>query len=202
MWNFLARTFSVIFHPLIMPVIGIIFLLYSGSYLSLIQFEGKLFIISVVFISTFFLPLSLIPMLLYWRLVKNIQMEDKKERFAPMIITAIFYYFCFYVLRTQGMPYQITLYILSSLIALTLTLIINWFWKISAHMIGIGGLTGLILALSIKLTVSIETILICVVIIAGIIGSSRLKLNQHNPAQIYAGYALGLITVFLVNIFL
>ena len=81
------------------------------------------------------------------------------------------------------------------------SLIINIRWKISAHMIGIGGLTGALLCISILLEVYITPYLVYALLIAGLIGSSRLILKAHTPLQIYVGFAVGVICQFAVLYF-
>ena len=59
-------------------------------------------------------------------------------------------------------------------------------------MAGIGGLTGLIFALSFHLEINFLVPIISVVLISGILGTSRLLIGAHKPSQIYSGYFLGL----------
>jgi membrane-associated phospholipid phosphatase len=67
------------------------------------------------------------------------------------------------------------------------------YWKISMHMTGIGGLCGSLLLCSIIWPIDIRWMLAAVFLIAGIIGSSRLILNAHTPAQVSAGFFAGLL---------
>ena len=75
-------------------------------------------------------------------------------------------------------------------------------WKISSHMIGIGGITGLIFALSFRLQVLPIIYMISVFLISGLVGYSRLKLNAHNPAQLYSGYLMSFFITFMIVLFL
>jgi membrane-associated phospholipid phosphatase len=64
-------------------------------------------------------------------------------------------------------------------------------WKISIHMIGVGGIAGILTLLS----KTSEDILLYPLIItffcAGLIAFSRLQLNAHNSRQIIVGFCLG-----------
>ena len=48
----------------------------------------------------------------------------------------------------------------------------------------------------------LDYILALVMLMAGIVGYARLKLNAHTPAQVYSGFLLGvvveIITLFLI----
>ncbi len=85
---------------------------------------------------------------------------------------------------------------LATIIAISIALAITFFWKISMHMIGIGGLTGAILALSLRFGIDAWMIFTVVLLISGLLGSSRLFLNAHTPAQVHTGYLLGTVVVF------
>jgi hypothetical protein len=88
-------------------------------------------------------------------------------------------------------PVFLKAYIFStSFIAITVT-IINFWWKISLHSVGAGILTGIVIVLSLKMMVPLTWFLIPVIIISGLILSSRLKLNSHNVSQVYLGFATG-----------
>ena len=56
-----AKIFSTIFHPLLLPSIGIIILYNSGSVLEYLPFQAKKIILLVVGVSTFVLPLTFVP---------------------------------------------------------------------------------------------------------------------------------------------
>jgi membrane-associated phospholipid phosphatase len=84
---------------------------------------------------------------------------------------------------------------LGASINLAIALVVSIWWKISLHMIGIGGLVGLFFALSTRIYFEITTYLIAAVAIAGIVAWARLRLNTHNPPQVYVGFILGWISV-------
>jgi hypothetical protein len=74
-------------------------------------------------------------------------------------------------------PIFVKTYIFStSFLALTV-LVINLWWKISLHSAGAGALIGIVIALSLKMSVPLTWFLIPAVLIAGLVLSSRLKLN-------------------------
>ena len=63
-------------------------------------------------------------------------------------------------------------------------------------MIGIGGLIGLLSALAHLFGLHVNWILMSAVFIAGIIGTGRLYLNEHNTSQIYSGFMMGYVVNF------
>jgi hypothetical protein len=193
---------SYIFHPLLLPTIGVYIILNSGTYISMIPTEAKRIILLLVGTCTFGLPLAFMPFFYYGKITSSLELRQKQERIIPLLITASFYYLSFYLLRRMEVPEIIQAFILSSAIAVTLTLFVSTKWKISAHMIGMGGVLGLIVYLSIQQDADIILYFMTMVIISGITGFARLSLNSHTPSQVYAGLASGFfLTVLTMLLF-
>ncbi|PLX13990.1 MAG: hypothetical protein C0597_10715 [Marinilabiliales bacterium] len=187
----LAKIFSTILHPLLLPTIGIIILYNSGSVLEYLPFQAKKIILLVVVVSTFVLPLTFVPFFIFHRVIKNVQMENARERLIPFFITSALYVFCYYLLLRLGAPQTITKFILAAAITVMVLFLLSFKWKISAHMIGLGGLTGSLIAVSFRLGVNLEYFIIAAIIVSGIIGYSRLVLKAHKNYQIYLGWLTG-----------
>ena len=71
-------------------------------------------------------------------------------------------------------------------------LVITSRWKISIHMLGIGGVIGAIIGISQRFQFDHSILLIALILFAGLIGYSRLKTNSHNFRQVYAGFIVGI----------
>ena len=84
------------------------------------------------------------------------------------------------------------------MLASILAFVINLKWKISAHMIGMGGLIGVIIGVSERLTLDLNATLIVLFVMAGFVGFSRLRLNAHNPFQVYLGFLVGMGSLLIM----
>ncbi len=196
-----ARILSSIFHPMLIPTLGLFLIFNIGGHFSYLPFEHKRLIYIFVFVSTCALPLSLIPLFMLLGYVKSIYMEQRKERLLPTLFTCLFYGIgYFFLTRIPIVPSFIQGFMLASIIAVGLALVITLFWKISMHMIGFGGLTGAILALAFTFGLDIWLLFSIVVIIAGLLGSSRLYLKAHTPMQVHAGFLLGACIVYFITL--
>nr|WP_319400267.1 PAP2 family protein [uncultured Carboxylicivirga sp.] len=193
-----SKVFSTLFHPLLMPTIGLFLIFNIGGHFAYIPFEHKRIVYLIVFLSTSVLPLSLIPLFLLLGVIKSVYMKQRKERLLPVAFTGLFYLLGYYFLvRFPVVPYFIQGFMLATLLTIIVAMFITFFWKISMHMIGIGGLTGALLALSMRFGLDITVLFSIVVIISGLVGVSRLYLNAHTPLQVHIGFILGFFTVFL-----
>jgi len=196
-----AQVFSILFHPLLIPTYGFLLLMNSGFYFSMITFEAKKLLLLIVFMSTFLLPVLSLGLLAFNKHF-NMKMDRSTDRVIPLLFTAVYYYLgYFYLGRLQVYPiYRI--FLLSTILIIILLLLISMKWKISNHLAGIGGLIGAILALSFRLGLNSSLLLIGLIVVAGVLGTSRLILKKHSPIQIYAGFFLGFAVNYLVIIYL
>jgi membrane-associated phospholipid phosphatase len=74
---------------------------------------------------------------------------------------------------------------------------INFWWKISIHSVGAGAITATVFVLSLKMHTPLLWYLIAVVLASGLILTSRLRLNSHNPSQVWVGFLLGFLVISL-----
>ena len=148
----------------------------------------------IVFIFSFLFPVINIYILYKLKRIPAITLSGQKDRTFPYIITALFYFGLFYLMYDISIWSVIKLSVLISGVTILLTAFINLKYKISAHMVGIGGLLGALISISFIIRFDMTLFYIPVILCAGLIGFSRLTLNEHNPPQVYAGFLLGLIT--------
>ena len=196
----IAQFISIVLHPLLMPAFGFFIIFNSGAYLNYFPLELKKIIYIIVIINTFVLPLSFIQFFVYQKVINNIQLDSNRQRVIPLIITTLLYYFSYYLLGKLQSPQIIQLFMLASTILVFLTFLISLKWKISAHMVGIGGLIGMIMALSFRLMINLQAYLMISIFVAGLLGYARLRLNAHGPIQVYSGLGIGVILVLLIII--
>ncbi len=65
-------------------------------------------------------------------------------------------------------------------------------------MIAAGGMLGMILGLTLLSIITNPIYLIAAILISGLIGFARLKLNAHTQAQVYAGLLSGISIMIIL----
>jgi membrane-associated phospholipid phosphatase len=194
----MARIISVIFHPLIMPAVGLLLLFNSGTYLEFMSYQQQRAIFIIYFTGTIILPLSIIPVVMLQRMVTSIRMETHHERVFPLMMTVIFYGFTWYMLSRLRVPGLISMYTMAASVAIFIVAMVSLKWKISLHMTAQGALAGLLLATTFRYGVNLQFFLSIVFLVGGITGWARLSLKAHTPAQVYTGYLTGLAILFIM----
>ncbi len=198
----IAKIISFLFHPLLMPTYAFIILFNIKAYFSLvIPYNGKLRIVLLVFIVTFIFPSMVILFFRSRNLIKSLYQLTRQERKFPYITTIIFYVFAYYLLKNVQISPIFHYFIFGAIVISILALLINFFWKISIHMISIGGLVGMLLGLSFTGIIGEPIFLILSILMAGFIGFARLQLKAHTPAQVYSGFLLGVFGMIYLALY-
>jgi hypothetical protein len=202
-FNYIPKIFSVVFHPLIIPTLGIyIILTSSGTNAYLLDWQDKNIIISLVAAFTLVIPLAFLPFYLYFKISNTITISIRQQRIVPLLVTSILYYACFMIFHIKGAPHLVQSFLFASTISVFCTLLITLRWQISAHLIGIGGINGLVLSLNILYHIEILGYLMLSILLAGLISFSRLSLDAHTPKQAYSGLLVGFfITTFSIFLY-
>jgi hypothetical protein len=195
-----ARIFSGVFHPLLMPVYGMLIIFSAPTLFGYLPFEVKRLLLLIVLINNVLLPLSLLPFFRYRNIISSWTIENRRERIIPLLITSILYSTTSYIIFNFPIPGFLKSFIFTSAFLSILVTIINFWWKISLHSVGAGALLALVLLLSLKMYTPLFWYLIPVILAAGLVLSSRLKLDAHNPAQVWFGFFTGFLGLSLFMI--
>lgn len=197
-----AKIVSLLFHPLLMPTAGLILIFNMGGPISYLPLEIKRVVLVIVAATTCIIPMTLIPLFQIMGLVESVYMVERKERFWPMLATAISCFVGYWILnRVPIIPKFINSFIFFTIVSVILALSITLFWKVSIHMVGMGGITALTTALAWRFNPQLIVFVAAAFVIAGLVGWARLKTESHQPAQVYVGYLLGFFTVSLSALF-
>lgn len=148
-------------------------------------------ILGLIFVSTFLLPVISGFAMKRFGHISNIEMDEQKERNWPLLQTAIIYFGAFYAIHLKVVPSFIQLFLIGSIVGILFSLVVNLRWKISLHMIGAGGLCGAIIAIMLILGIGNPIIPAICFLLSGMLGTARLFLKAHTPAQVLVGFLAG-----------
>jgi hypothetical protein len=196
-----ARVLTILFHPLVMPTIGLLLILNSGTYHALLDPAAKRAVLFVIALGTLLFPLMMLPVLYYRNLISSLQDASREERFLPYLIILILYVITFVYFVRLPLSHFIHGYVLSVSILLFLMVLLTFRFRICGHTAAVGGLVGLIFALILMYETPLYGFLIVCFLIAGLVGTSRLILGVQRPVEVYTGFLLGLgviLTTLLV----
>ena len=208
----LAYLFSYLFHPVFMPIFGLFLVLHSNTYLNfLVNPRAKSLLYIAMAINTVILPILSILILRKTKAITSLYVIRKEERFVVFVFTIIYYISTYYLVVRWAIPAYFFSVILGGIFATLLAMAITPITKISIHMIGIGGVIGILVGLLEKLNFNVlyignaeigaKLFYPLLFVAAGIVGSSRLALNQHKGHEILLGFLVGFFAEYLTVVF-
>ena len=195
-----ARVLSAVFNPFYLPTVGLI-VLFTLSYLSLLPLSYKMVVLGLVYIFTILLPTLLISLYRHHQRWTLIELGQRERRMVPYVISILCYFMCVYIMKAMHIPHFMASIVIAALGIQIICAIINAWWKISTHLAAIGGVVGAVMAFSVIFAYNPIPWLCTTILLAGILGTSRMVLRQHSLSEVLGGFAVGVVVgTFLMMI--
>lgn len=154
---------------------------------------------------TFWLPGLAVWLLVRSGRVSSVELYERRQRPLPLLLAATA--FAAATTLTVWVPaYRaplLTLVLGGITAAVLLTLLITFWWKISAHGVGLGGAVGLLVLLLVRPYPTDGRAagwLAAAGLAAAAVFWARLQLQAHTPAQLWAGLGLGAALVLAAGL--
>jgi membrane-associated phospholipid phosphatase len=187
-----ARVVSMLFTPFYLPLVGMM-ALFAFSYLGLMPWGYKLQVLTLVYLFTILLPSVLIHLYRRYRGWTLIELGHKERRAVPYVISILCYFFCIYLMDLLHIPHFMGSILYAALFIQVVCALINVWWKISTHTAAIGGVAGALFVFGELFGFNPVWWLCVVLILAGILGTSRMILRQHSLLQVIVGFVVGFV---------
>lgn len=197
----ISRVVSMMFTPFYLPLVGLAALFFF-SYLNTFPLYYILMVMGIVWLFTVLLPTRLIHLYRRYHGWTPIQLGVRERRMVPYVISILCYFTCFYIMSLSRTPHTITSILIAALAVQMLCAMINVWWKVSTHSAAIGGVAGGLLSFSLIFNFNPVWWLCLVILLGGMVGTSRMILRQHTLPQVVVGFFVGLlcsaVTILLV----
>jgi membrane-associated phospholipid phosphatase len=190
---------STILHPIVLPTLGVFlyFVFVSQSFEKRLQ----LIVLGLVFALTYVVPVLLLLFLKNFGFIKDFQVSTIKERRFPVIFMILLLYFLgntiiqIPTIRNLGILFYGT-----SLSLTCIYLLFSVKLKSSLHLVSMGNMIGFFLIMTNINSLSMLPIIILLILLSGILASSRLYLKAHTPVELLIGFFLGIVCQFILFI--
>lgn len=190
------RLISLVLHPAVLPTIGV--LLYFLFIPKMLTRQQELYILGLVFIVTYIIPILVLVLLKGLGLIEDMYVMSLKERKIPVLLMIFLFYLLGYFFTNNHITYDLgVLFYASSFGLIIVNLLFLFNFKTSLHLLGMGNTLGFLLVLNHQYGISALPAIMIIILLSGILGSARIQLKAHFPKEVYIGFFLGLITQFL-----
>ena len=197
----ISRVVSMMFTPFYLPLVGLAALFFF-SYLNTFPLYYILMVMGIVWLFTVLMPTMLIHLYRRYHGWTPIQLGVRERRMVPYVISILCYFICFYIMSLSRTPHTITSILIAALAVQMLCAMTNVWWKVSTHSAAIGGVAGGLLSFSLIFNFNPVWWLCLVILLGGMVGTSRMILRQHTLPQVVVGFFMGLlcsaVTILLV----
>lgn len=194
--NVFAKLFSVLLHPILMPLTGVAcYYFITPSYTNSNVIKAILAAISILTIAT---PILIALALKKLNLIDSLRIPNARQRILPLGINLFITASILFKLmpRIDAVPlYYFFIGILGSTICCFILALVSQ--KPSIHTTGISGVTMFIVGLSFHYQINLTEIISCFILATGIVITSRLYLKAHNLTEIILGLIFGIIPQML-----
>jgi hypothetical protein len=188
--------FSYILHPIFISMYATLFYLYCKE--DIFTDREKYYVLFQILIITILVPVLFFMLLRSTGHVKSVMVHEASQRKIPLILQ------CFLYILLVKRSIVITRYpelhffFLGALFSTILALVLILFkTKASLHMMAISGLTIFILGLNIHFQMQNPYWTALLVLLTGIVASSRLEMQAHTNKELIIGLAIGTLPQLL-----
>lgn len=190
----LAWALSFLMHPLPLPTImfGLI-LLFSPELILANSPDQRWRLLSFIFLTTFAIPALSVVTLRIFGNISSLSMTRREDRRLPFLfVSGIYLVVTWFFYRNFPQQIFINVGLISITASLLLLTFISLYWKISAHGIAAGGVTGFIAGILLyhqyqELVYPLAVLLF----LSGAVMWARLYLNHHRPEEVWVGWFAG-----------
>jgi hypothetical protein len=197
-----AEFVSVFFHPLFMPLYGLLIIYSAPTLLSYLPFNMKRAIFMMVIANNVILPISVATILYSRGVIKSIYADERRERIILLSVVFFLYTLTALLLVKIPVPTLFKAYFVSIAAVSLVSLIITTFYKISLHSAGVGGVLALAGFMIVQFEVVSMVHVVILLLVAGVVMSLRIGTGKHEPHQVWTGLLTGGGVVALTLYFL
>lgn len=156
--------------------------------------------LALIFLVTFILPVINIFIFKIFGTIGSLVMENRRDRVVPFIFISILYGVMTYLFQTKfniGFNESFFRFLLIIDLLVLLSAMLTFFYRVSIHSISVCGMLGVLIPLC---KASEESLLLYstvgLIVLAGLVMSSRLQLNSHTPREVMVGAVVGYSAAF------
>ena len=195
---FFSKVLSRILHPIFIHSIVITIIIKEFLNILILPSQAPFILITSI-LFTLLLPLISVCFFLLTGKIQSLEMLNKKERILPLFMSILWMILGYIIMKEVFMcnPIIKSIY-LGAIYTLVITTLITIKWKISLHMIGMGGAVGIFLALQV-LYGGLYSVLLLSIFFSGLLAYARLELKAHNTQQVYFGFMISFL-VMTINV--
>ena len=201
--RWIATIVSYLFHPVFIPVYVMLYLLYIHPFMFLGDSVGeKRRTLAQAVINYTIFPIVTVLLVRATGFITSLQLPTQKDRMIPLMATMIWYFWIWNVWRNlPTTPQPLIVFSLAAFIGTIVGWLMNIYFKVSLHAISVGVLVAFMFYLAFSDMINSGIYISVALVIAGLVCTARMLVSSHRPAEIYFGFAGGILSTLLATLF-
>jgi hypothetical protein len=185
-----AQVISVVFHPLLMTTyLFVVLYLYLPSLL--LPARASIWLLFLIFLMTFLLPSMNFLFFRFTGTIKDLALTERRDRILPFVFISLLYSLVTYMFYWKfPVPNLLKLMLIVTTMVIVCALVTP-FYKVSVHSLAVWGIIGILVPLNQATDGLLLYPLAVLLVIAGVVMSSRLLLDAHVPREVAVGGVVG-----------
>lgn len=196
MMKLFLQVISYIFHPLFIPVAGTIaYFIITPKYNTVEEQSGN---ILPVFILTVIIPIISYLILKNVGLIQSVFAPTLKERRYPFYISILLLLTVVFQVLPNNFTPELHYFFLGLIAATCASLLLLYLnFKSSMHLMGMSSLSMYLTCLSVHFEINVTLALGILILLTGLVATSRLYLKAHSKAELIIGFLIGVLSQLL-----
>jgi len=164
--------------------------------------QQKYLILLQIGVVTILIPIAFFYFLRSFEKVDNVMVPDLSQRKIPLLFQGMILYLLLSNTIKENILPELYFYLLGGLVS-TFILLLLLFLKVKAsiHLVGISALTVFVGALSLHFEVNVIYSIAVLVLLNGLVATSRLELKAHTYKEILFGFLTGFLPQLVLTHF-
>jgi len=188
--------FSYIFHPIFISMYATLFYLFFKH--DLFSTQEKYYVLLQILIITILVPILFYLLLRSTGRVNSIMIHETSQRKIPLILQCFLYILLVKRSIIISRYPELHFFFLGALFSTILALICSLFKiKASLHMMALSGFTIFVIGLNTHLQLQNPYWSAFLILMTGIVASSRLEMEAHSPNELVIGTFIGILPQLL-----
>lgn len=193
MLNKLAKIFSWVMHPFVVPIYVMLVLLFADTAHSYFPMHIKFYLLWSVALYTLVLPGLTLALLKRLQQVRRIHLTKKQFIVIALLVGAVCYLLCtMTMMRASSLMLFRKMAVVGALCELFCLVAIT-FSGISLHLTAMGAVVSLFTLLNILGEISLFWVLLVSIILSGMLASARLYMGRNRSLQLLVGFVGGFL---------
>lgn len=192
----LLPLFSYILHPIFISMYATLFYLFCKN--DIFTNQEKYYVLFQILIITILVPILFFLLLRSTGNVNSVMLPDVSQRRIPLVLQCFLYILLVKRSIIISRYPELHFFFLGALFSTILALICSLFkTKVSLHMLAISGLTIFVIGMNIHLQMQNPYWAAFLILMTGVVASSRLEMEAHTPKELFLGLLIGILPQLL-----